>query len=114
MGQVGAVLRKTTTGYAHYCPACDGIHQIFVGGPTPPNWTFDGNIDQPTFSPSIRVFHPKHKDLEGVEHAEKTVCHYFLKAGVIEYCTDNPHKFNGKKVPLPELGERYSDKNYGW
>jgi len=49
MGQISAKLRKTTDGYSWWCPACEEVHA--VNG----SWTFNGDVDRPSFRPSIRV-----------------------------------------------------------
>lgn len=79
-------------GFAHWCPGCDGVHVImFKRGSFPgPIWTYDGNAEAPTCSPSIRLF-----DKDG------TICHYFLKGGEIDFCGDCRHALSGTKVPLP-------------
>ena len=38
------------------------------------------------------------------------VCHYFLKAGVIEYLNDCTHALKGCKISLPALPEDFRDK----
>lgn len=48
-------------GYTIHCPACDCRHALPVyrphreGGPT---WKFDGNIQRPTFTPSLLLYEP--------------------------------------------------------
>jgi hypothetical protein len=39
------------------------------------------------------------------------VCHYFLRAGQIEYLDDCTHTLRGYKISLPALPELYRDKN---
>jgi len=61
-----------------------------------PLWTFDGNEDCPTFSPSLLLrgyTSPKDGKLVGQ-------CHLHVKKGKIVYCNDCSHKLNGKTVPL--------------
>ena len=41
--------------------------------------------------------------------AMSSVCHYFLRAGVIEYLGDCTHSMRGLKVPLPELPPELRD-----
>lgn len=85
------VLEKTTNGYMHYCDGCDSYHHIDVEIPNPhtgAKWTFDGNVEAPTFSPSVNIV---------------GVCHYFIQQGNIIYCGDSKHELAGKTVPLPKL-----------
>jgi hypothetical protein len=100
MTRLSAILAEASPGYmalkgktlAHWCPGCDSLHVINVEKPNHCNalWTWDGNVEQPTFSPSINIV---------------GVCHYFIKAGQIEFCSDSRHALAGQTVPLPELTE---------
>ena len=108
MGQLGTKMRRlghsdgyTAGGLAHWCPACEEMHQFAIDGKNSSGaqWTWDGNVEMPTFSPSmnIRTYGgPKGTDV-------KEVCHYFLKAGVIQYLRDCTHAMKGQNVPLPVL-----------
>lgn len=83
--------------HEHWCPACLAIHQIAVETPfrNGARWTFDGNAVSPTFSPSVNVW-PSRPDKR---------CHYFIRAGRIEFCGDSAHALAGKTVDLPDLPE---------
>lgn len=91
--QLTPYLRKSQSGYTHWCPGCEHSHHI----PTP-RWSFNGNVEKPTFAPSVRYFEPAHDG-----KPEKTFCHYFIKDGQIEFCADCRHEFSGKTVPLPVM-----------
>jgi hypothetical protein len=43
---------------AYWCPVCKHPHRVAVRPPFQPNrqWTFNGNYDKPTFSPSVHVY----------------------------------------------------------
>lgn len=90
MAKVSAVLRSTEEGFVHFCPGCDEMHAIWVNEPHPggARWSFDGNVDAPTFSPSVNIVGQ---------------CHYFVRAGRIEYCGDSKHHLAGQSVPLPAI-----------
>lgn len=79
-------------GWMHWCPGCKDIHAIAVEKPfdNGAKWTFNGNMDQPTFSPSIAVGKPVY-------------CHYFIQDGMIRYCSDSTHALSGQHVPLPSI-----------
>lgn len=120
MGQVSAVLRNVTGGFMHWCPGCGEMHRIAVGAASGPNWTFDGNVDRPTFSPSVKITGKlTEKDAQGKwtgrwvrDGAGQMVnmcCHYFIKAGRIEFCGDSTHALAGKTVPLPDLPTEFTD-----
>lgn len=108
MGQISQFLRKTTGGVAHWCPACLEIHHFDVERPnifTGAKWQWDGNIVAPTFFPSMNVIE---RDPE--KEFPDVICHYFLRAGVIEYLSDCTHGFRGVKMSLPPLPEFLRDK----
>lgn len=83
------------TGIAFWCPGCNESHAVCTHGDHAkgPLWNWDGNIDAPTLSPSIRVRH-------GRQRAE--VCHSFVRAGMIEFLGDCTHALAGQTVPLPD------------
>jgi hypothetical protein len=94
--QVSSKLRRETTGFIHWCPACEEMH------PLPDSWTFDGNLNAPTFTPSFKhTYHARGAD-SGWGDGEIT-CHYFLTAGTLNFCSDCSHPLNGQSVPLPDL-----------
>lgn len=96
-------------GYFHWCPGCKGPHRIQVEGGEGPKWTFNGDEEKPTFSPSVRNFTrvgpDGHYDSKG---KEKTLCHYFIEDGQIKFCGDCVHELNGKTVPMPEYPAEYN------
>jgi len=100
------------------CPACGNCHNVLVEGATRPGprWGWNGSMDAPTFTPSIKVT-SKHYPSGGAfpmddEHARVIageqlkaidhVCHSFVRDGRIEYCGDSTHKLAGQTVELPE------------
>lgn len=115
MSQVSAKLRDFEGGFSHWCPGCRRMHMIAVGEPLEngARWSFDGNFGAPTFGPSVRVSGKKlvivddewtgewEREAQGstIDH----VCHYFIRAGMIEFCGDSTHELAGQTVPLPDL-----------
>lgn len=90
---------------AFVCPGCvdasggSGLHILPVNSSTKsPSWTWDGNLDAPTLSPSI-LTHTK----PYVDGRPTGVCHSFLRAGVFEFLHDCTHSLAGQHVPLPDL-----------
>lgn len=82
-----------------WCPACrehHPFHVVHADHPTGPKWTFNGNVEKPTFSPSLRVFARKLSE-------RVTACHLFVRDGRIEYCQDCPHEFAGKTVDMVDM-----------
>lgn len=118
MGQVGTKMRRqgpadgyTVGGLAHWCPACESMHQFALDGKNSSGaqWTWDGQIENPTFTPSMLITinaasHPNHLVGEPTD-----VCHYFLRRGVIEYLADCTHGLKGQRVVLPPLPEHLKD-----
>lgn len=81
------------TGYGmliHWCPGCGARHFIDTEEPNGSGavWSWDGNKESPTFSPSINIVGR---------------CHYFIRNGLIEFCSDSKHELAGKAVPLPDI-----------
>lgn len=97
MGQVSRFLRRADGGYLHWCPGCTEPHFIPVEEPHPngSRWTFNGDVDKPTFSPSV--------------HYTKKICHYWLRDGQLQFLSDSTHALRGQTVPLPELPEHLRD-----
>jgi hypothetical protein len=131
MGQVSSKMRRTERGYVHWCDACGEPHTIFD------NWTFDGNLESPTFSPSFRhgpsIAIAKDEkgerlgrwlvtDKDGrraervqIEPGDTPVmwcCHYVVTAGQVAYCGDSTHAMANQTVPMPDLPEHLRDPDF--
>lgn len=123
MAAIGTKLRKARGAgeYAselslmHWCPGCDGPHGIRIEGRDgPPKWTFDGDYQKPTFAPSILCFTIETTDDDDKPlpaPVRRTLCHYFIRSGMIEFCGDSPHALAGKTVELPDWP--YAKGQYG-
>lgn len=74
-----------------WCPGCKSTHRVFVTtGPRKPEhknkvWQWNGSETAPTLSPSVNYI---------------GFCHFFLRGGVIEFCSDSVHELAGQKVKL--------------
>lgn len=83
-----------------------------------PVWSFNGRVEAPSFSPSMKITYDG-KDIESGD-AVHECCHYFVKLGeefgeplklergrsYIQYCGDTTHApLKGQTLPLPELPE---------
>jgi hypothetical protein len=116
MGQISQKLRKVRSGYAHWCPGCEEVHIL------PDSWKFDGNLENPTFSPSFKHSGVKRKIVNGEWIGEwerdvngvplNFICHYNLIRGDLHYCADSTHAMRGKVVPLPALPEYLKDSEF--
>lgn len=87
---------------AFVCPGCErspgkgGLHMLPVNSDwKTPSWSWDGNLDAPTLSPSILT---RRSGPDGT-----SVCHSFLRAGVFEFLSDCTHPMAGQHVSMPEL-----------
>lgn len=107
--RISDFLRKTESGYSHWCPACDERHNFYVDRPTNKGarWTFDGNVEMPTFTPSMNIRRgPRPIVPKGrTDAGQVDVCHYFLRNGEIQFLGDCTHALAGKTVPLPKFPE---------
>ncbi len=82
-----------------HCPGCGYGHNVTVNpkkNGMGAGWDWNGNVDAPTFSPSILV----HGDL-----GTYPKCHSFVKDGQIQFLTDSTHALAGQTVPLPPILE---------
>ena len=99
------------------CPAC-GEHVIAVDTPFPSKkdqWSFNRDMEKPTFSPSLLVRTGKYvdssivngKDEETLKYIEETsyLCHSFIVDGKIQFLSDCSHKFAGQTVDLLDVKE---------
>lgn len=78
------------------CPACGCFHAAWIKNkPDRPVWMWDGNMDRPTFAPSIRVAIP-------CENGHQ-VCHFHVREGRIRYCNDSTHHLAGYVVNMVEF-----------
>lgn len=89
---------KTGRRLFHWCPGCEEIHGVEVDPANSPVWTWNGDFTKPTYSPSVLHFTT---DPDGSNR--RTLCHYFIKDGNIEFCGDCPHALAGTIVPLPSI-----------
>lgn len=89
--------------YKINCPACRFEHLIAVDTPfsNGAQWTFNRNLEKPTFDPSINIKYGPSED--GV--IPMRVCHFFVKEGKIEYYSDCTHSEAGKTLDLPDVDE---------
>jgi hypothetical protein len=116
MGQVSKSLRRSVNGYAHFCIACKEMH------PLPDGWSFNGDLEKPTFSPSFKHSGMKIVTDEGGNWTGEWVldekgdpvpyiCHYILTNGILHYCSDCTHSMAGQSVPLAELPKGLRDED---
>lgn len=110
MSRLSAFLRATEGGgLVFWCPGCDEAHRIQTGTGSGPRWTWNGNADCPTFSPSIKVTgtqplsDDEHERVMKGERIEPRpmCCHSFIADGRIQFLGDCTHSLAGQTVDLP-------------
>lgn len=82
-----------------FCPGCEMYHRIQHGAGAGPRWTWNGNAEKPTFSPSILV-----RFSWGSPSVDK-VCHSFVTDGRIQFLGDCTHALAGQTIDLPLFDE---------
>lgn len=73
----------THLGWIIWCPGCKEHHRLDQC------WIFNGNLERPTFSPSLLINHPDGRR-----------CHSFVTNGRIEFLADCTHELKGQVVEL--------------
>lgn len=91
MAAVDSWNKRNGDTFLFLCPGCRIHHKIVTSGPEA-KWTFNGNLDLPTCSPSLLVRWP-----------EGQVCHSFIKDGMIQFLGDCTHPLAGQTVEIPEV-----------
>jgi hypothetical protein len=80
--------------YSFYCPGCKCDHGVWTTESkyNKCTWTFNGDIDRPTFLPSIMI-----------RHGLDMVCHSYVTDGIIHYLGDCTHEFAGQSIPMEDI-----------
>lgn len=118
MGRLSAKLRSMESGrVGFWCPGCNEPHVVTTGSG---GWAWDGNVEAPTFSPSVLVtsgHYVQGHEADGcwcsynadrVAKGEKSApfkcerCHSFVKAGQIQFLGDCTHELANQTVPIPD------------
>lgn len=87
------------TGYTFLCPGCKRPHYCTIkphSNQLGASWDFNGDIENPTFSPSVL------QKIEWTNRPERPVeiCHSFVRNGKIEFLGDCTHELAGKTVEM--------------
>lgn|SRR5574343_92638 len=83
--------------YLVECPGCKMAHAIHTARYSSPRWEFDGNMESPTFSPSILV-----RWDEGTPPVYH-VCHSYIIKGQWQFLSDCTHALAGQTVPMIDV-----------
>lgn len=97
-----------------WCPGCDDAHVFKVG---PGHWTWNGNVELPTFTPSLMIRSGHFADgfkagddcwcTYNAAHPNEPapfkcrVCHLNVTDGRIQFHSDCTHALVGQTVELP-------------
>lgn len=96
------VKKKVVEYYSFYCPGCKHEH-VYTIQPDGISWQFNGNMDSPTFSPSLLNTMMVKNEKTDAYDVEKERCHLFVRDGKIVYCSDCKHELAGQTIELPEI-----------
>lgn len=90
--------KKELQGYSFFCPGCKCHHVFYTKKQhdKAPVWTFNGNIERPTFRASLLV----NKDLSCPGMPK---CHLFITDGKIQYLNDCTHELAGKTIEMEDI-----------
>jgi len=116
MAALGKKLRTREGGrVAFWCPGCNMAHSVRVYEGAGDEWTFNGDGDAPTFTPSVLVRYPHFVPPVTPENFEEykrnpwpqtrveSICHSFVTAGRIQFLNDCTHALAGQTVSLPDF-----------
>lgn len=120
MARISNVLRSLEGGrLAFRCPGCKTTHSVNVGDGPGPRWAWNGDVDKPTFTPSVLVqsghyvpgsdprgcwctYNAQHYKDEDPDF-KCFVCHSFVTDGRIQFLGDCTHALAGQTVDLAEF-----------
>jgi len=74
-----------------FCPGCGFEHALDS------RWSFDGNLEFPTISPSVNCAFGPFPD------GSLQRCHSFVRDGMIQFLPDSTHALAGQTVALPPI-----------
>ena len=94
------VNKKVVEYYSFYCPGCKHLHVYNV---STDGWQFNGNMDNPSFTPSLLNTVKIKNEVTGMYDIETERCHLFVTDGRIIYCGDCSHELKGQTIEMPEV-----------
>lgn len=84
------------------CPGCNCPHGVIISGNGA--WGFNGNMESPTFTPSVLVRYGTGSPHESSHDPKReAICHSYVRNGTIQFLGDCTHHLAGQTVPLPEF-----------
>jgi len=94
--------KRIVTYYSFYCVGCKHQHSYTVFDDNT-GWQFNGNLDSPSFTPSLLNVAKELNEKTGVYDIEKSRCHLFVTNGKIIYCGDCTHELSGNTVDMQNV-----------
>lgn len=83
------------------CPGCGWLHVLNIDPEKArPRWTFNGDVERPTITPSINA------TVERLADPAPKRCHSFVTDGRIRFLDDCTHELAGQTVDLPAVAQR--------
>lgn len=96
--------------FIFWCPGCKCGHGVWTTKTNTQSavWSFNGNLERPTFSPSILITYTRDitdderaRILGGEKlHIPQMRCHLFVVDGQLQYCPDCTHELAGRTVAM--------------
>jgi hypothetical protein len=80
-----------------HCPGCGSAHGVWITPPHEggPKWDFNGDMEKPTFTPSIKVEYSTSDKMH--------ICHSIITDGKIQYLGDCTHELAGQLVEMEDV-----------
>lgn len=80
-----------------HCPGCNTLHPYRIqGDPTRgPIWGYNGNVEAPTFTPSLLVNNSR----------PESRCHLYVTDGRIQYLGDCFHNLKNTTIDMVDIPE---------
>lgn len=82
------------------CPGCGLSHAPYARPHKSPNgasWEFNGDLEHPTFSPSVLV------KVENPYTGKQLVCHFFINNGFQHFLSDCTHSLKNQTVEMEDV-----------
>ena len=115
--RLSSILRKSTDWSVFFwCPGCKRGHAIVhkqnPHNPNGPVWTWNGDVNKPTFSPSLLITYPANSEAteEFKEWRTERRCHSFIIDGKIQFLSDSTHELSGQTVDIPDFPSHPLDR----
>lgn len=132
MGMMSRKLRNIEGGrLGYWCQGCEQMHQVAVGEGPGPRWGWNGDVEKPTFTPSVLVWWTEPANIGNPEALRRDVseaqarrdageqnvkvpqvdkrCHTFITDGRVQFLGDCTHQYAGQTLDLPDLPGAWRD-----